>query len=317
MNMITQEIEKFLGCSSKEATVIHEKAIAGGEINSDLNELQWFEQRFCPNVVFINEEGYTRMCVDALKILGLTAATDYGSSRQRDMGQLWADMTRGYLGEYAFQLFLKERLGIQSILDHEKGEIKDFLPMDIHGVKEPNGNYRAPKIKISVKTTKWNGIWLDIPGDQFNHSEIYVLVKVGTGRDHLFAFFKHISVFRDKVLPRGQSIGAITEKESKEIYDSLPNFNPVAAYICGYVKKDQQYSSLDYVGKRGRKNYTITSWNGPIISGDLEKVKEREAVSGKVSFEGIGDFAHDSGYLFNTGKLLWGLEDWNYIKDKI
>lgn len=297
--------------------MILEKATTGGEINNQLNEAAWFEQRFKPNVVFIDEEGYTRMCVDALKILGLTAATDYGSSRQRDLGQLWADMTRGYLGEHAFQTFLQQRLGIQSVLDHEKGQLEDFLPMDIHKVKEPNGEYRVPKIKISVKTTKWNGIWLDIPGDQFNHSQIHVLVKVGTGRDHLFAFFKHISVFRDKVLQKGQSVGAITEKESKEIFDSLPDFKPVAAYVCGFVKKDARYSNLSYEGTRGRKNFTITSWNGPIEPGDLDSIKEAEGISGKVSFQGIGDFAHDRGYLFNTGKLLWKPEDWNYVKQHI
>ena len=126
-----------------------------------------------------------------------------------------------------------------------------------------------------------------------------------------------MSVFRDRVLPRGQSIGAITEKESNEIFDNLPNFNPVAAYICGFVKKDQQYSNLDYGGKRERKNFTITSWNGPIVTDDLEKVKQLEAINGKVSFEGIGDFAHDRGYLFNAGKLLWRSKDWNYIKEHI
>lgn len=315
--MIAKQIQDFLGCSPEEAEMILGKAIIGGEINDDFNESDWFKNRFQPNVVFIDEEGYTRMCVDALKILGLTAATDYGSSRQRDMGQLWADMTRGYLGEHAFQMFLQQRLGIQAVLDHEKGQLQDFLPMDIHGVREPNGEYRAPRIRISIKTTKWNGIWLDIPGDQFNHSQIHVLVKVGTGRDHLFAFFKHISVFRDKVLMKGQSVGAITEKESNEIFDNLPNFKPVAAYICGFVKEDAQYNPLSYAGKLGRRNFTITSWNGPIEPGDLQKIKEHKEVPGKVTFQGIGDFAHDRGYLFNTGKLLWKPADWDYVKQRI
>jgi hypothetical protein len=67
---------------------------------------------------------------------------------------------------------------------------------------------------------------------------------------------------------------------------------------------------MSYAGKSGRKNYTIASWNGPMESGDLEKIKEREEISGTVKFEGIGSFAHDRMYLFNTGNLLWKDADW-------
>jgi len=175
MNVVA-ELSSRLNISNSEASKIFEKAVSGGEINSLISDQQWFENRFLSNLVFIDDVGYTRMCVDALKILQSTAATDYGSSRQRDLGQLWADMTRGYLGEFAFQKFLLEKLGIETELGHDIGTLADYLPMDIHRIKSSNGEYRPPKIGISVKTTKWNGIWLDIPGDQFNHSDIHVHV---------------------------------------------------------------------------------------------------------------------------------------------
>jgi hypothetical protein len=314
---IVSDIANLLNIEETEASMILAKAMAGGEINELMSEKEWFENRFQPNIVFIDEDGYTKMCVDALKILGSTAATDYGSSRQRDLGQLWADMTRGYLGEFAFQMFLKKNLGFDSKLGHEIGNLDEFLPQDIHFIKEPEGEYRTPKLTISIKTSKWNGIWLDIPGDQFNHSDIHVFVKVGTGRDHLFAFFKKISVFRDKVLMKGQSVGALTAKESEDIYNGLPNFSMIPAYICGYVKKNKDYCDLPYGGKKGRKNYTIKEWCGAIKSGDLEKIKKKENINGSVKFEGIGEFAHDSGYLFNTGNLLWKKSDWDEIKLKI
>jgi len=189
--------------------------------------------------------------------------------------------------------------------------------MDIHRIRRDGESFRTPQIKISLKTTKWNGIWLDIPGDQFNHSDIHVLIKVGTGRDHLFAFFKKISVFRDKVLKRGIEVGALTDKESEDLFANLPTFRPIPAYICGFVPKNKKYESLSYDGKKGRKNYTITSWNGPISPGDLDVLKDNEGVSGSVKFEGIGTFAHDSGYLFNTGNLLWGKADWKKVIDNI
>jgi len=314
MTVITTIIEK-LNIPVKDAEKILEKAKAGGEITPDFADERWLNERFLPNCVLIDEDGYTRMCIDALKVLGSTAATDYGSSRQRDLGQLWADMTRGYLGEYAFQLFLKNKWNIEIELDHGPGNLEDYLPTDIHRIKENGQDYRLPKLNVSIKTTKWNGIWLDIPGDQFDHSDIYVLVRVGTGRDHLFAFFKDISVFRDKILKRGEDISALTKEESVGIFNKLPSFAPIPSYICGFALRDDYYEKLSYSGKMGRKNYTVTGWKGPINPGDIERIKKEKQVSGKVKFEGIGSFSHEKGYLFNAGNLLWHDKDWqNYLK---
>lgn len=313
MQKIIGAMQEKIGVTAGEAGKIIEKAEVGGEISDKVSADVWLEKRFLPNCVLVDEEGYTKMCIDALKILGRTAPTDYGSSRQRDLGQLWADMTRGYLGEYAFKLFLKERWQIDADLGHEKGALADYLPMDIHRIKEPDATeYRSPRLKIGLKATKWNGIWLDIPGDQFNHSDIHVLIKVGAGRDHLLAFFKKISVFRDKILKRGQEIGSLSNGEAESLYESLPSFKPIPAYVCGFVRKKDPYSFLNYSGTKGRFHYTVSSWNGPIRPGDLAAIKTKEGLptNGNVKFEGIGRFAHDSGYLFNTGSLLWSEKDW-------
>jgi hypothetical protein len=144
-----------------------------------------------------------------------------------------------------------------------------------------------------------------------------VLVKVGAGRDHLFAFFKKISVFKDKVLKRGEDVGVLSSDESKELYDKLPTFKPIPAYICGFVRKNEQYKQLSYTGKKGNKNYTIMSWNGPIMPGDIDAIKNKEGVMGQVKFEGIGEFAHDKGYLFNTGNLLWEAKDWEVVSKQL
>lgn len=313
VNIIKEKLDTDL----KEAEMIITKAIVGGEISNDAGIEDWINKRFLPNLIFIDEKGYSQMCIDALKILSKTAPTDYGSSRQRDLGQLWADMTRGYLGEYAFSLFLEKRWGITAKLGHEVGELKDYLPMDIHQIREPQAEYRTPRLKIGIKAIKWNGIWLDISGDQFNHSDIHVLVKVGTGRDHLFAFFKKISVFKDKILKIGQEVGSLSEKEAEDLYNDLPSFKPISAYICGFVKKNAEYSALPYTGKKGRLHYTIYSWKGSINPGDLEAIKRKENISGKIKFEGIGSFAHDKGYLFNTGSLLWKEDDWSFVRNHL
>jgi len=304
------EIATQLLVSSEEAEKILDKAYSGGEYSDDSELGDWINLRFLPNCVFIDEIGYAKMCVDALKILSSTVASDYGSSRQRDMGQLWADMTRGYLGELACLQFF-EKNGIIATLGHDAGNLSDFLPMDIHTIIDSDGSERIPKLNIGIKTTKWNGIWMDIPNDQFNHSHIHILVKVGAGRDHLFSFFKNLSVFRDKVLKKGVEVGSITSEESEVLFDRIPSFTQIPAYIVGFVVRDSNYSDLPYNGKIGRKNFTITEWNGAMLKGDLDRIRIKEGVVGKIKFEGIGDFAHDSGYLFNTGNLLWRKRDWD------
>lgn len=311
-----KQIMSQLRVDSATAEKIVKKSKEGGEFSDNIDT--WVNQRFLPHCVFIDEVGYTKMCVNALKILNKTAANDYGSSRQRDMGQLWADMTRGYLGEYAFKQFLREQWNIDAKLGHESGSLHEYLFTDIHEIRKSSSEeYCVPGLKISIKTSKWNGIWLDIPGDQFSHSDVYVFVKVGTGRDHLFAFFKHISVFKDKVLKRGEEIGLLNSDESAQLYDSLPTFAPIPAYICGFIPRNVDYQNLSYMGKKGRKHFTITSWNGPINPGDLDKIRQKEDVSGNVKFSGIGQFSHDKGYLFNIGSLLWKNEDWMKMIEKL
>lgn len=310
---IRDQIAQTLNIPVEEAQVIVDKAQAGSEFTDENSAKIWLEQRFLPNVVYIDETGYAKMCIDALKILRSTAATDYGSSRQRDLGQLWGDMTRGYLAEYAFVLFLQKHWGIETQLGHDAGTVAEFLPSDLQLIKKPSDStLRIPHINVGIKGTKWNGIWFDIPGAQFSHSDIHVLIKVGTSRDHLFAYFKHLSVFKDKILKRGVELGAINQSEADFLYDSLPLFQPIPAYVAGFVVTDQERTDLPYSGKKGRIHFKVKSWNGAIKSGDLQRIKEQEGLTknGKVKFEGIGDFSHENGYLFNVGNLLWTKEDW-------
>lgn len=315
---ILENIQELLNVDLLEATKIYEKALAGGEFATHDDANDWFEKRFSPNIVWIDEAGYTEMCINALKIVTQVAATDYGSSRQRDLGQLWGDMTRGYLAEFAFTQFLRQRWEIESKLDHEQGELDTYLPLDIHSIKTPQDqDFRPPNLNISVKGTKWNGIWLDIPGAQFHHSDLHVLVKVGVSRDHLFAYFKHISVFKDKILPKGVESGNLKHSEADSLFDSLPDFKPIPAYISGFADTKLTYETLPYTGRKGRKNYKITGWYGEIRAGDLDEIKEHEAPNGKVEFEGIGQFQHKGGYLFNVGALEWEQDIWRRVIERL
>src|SRR3989344_5707931 len=115
--MTTEEAQQIicnrLSIEQAGALKLIEKAKTGQEINENLDLEEWLKSRLLPNTVLIDEMEYSKMCIDALKILGKTAATDYGGSRQRDLGQLWADMTRGYLGELAISKFLENNWNIK------------------------------------------------------------------------------------------------------------------------------------------------------------------------------------------------------------
>ncbi|MCY4523403.1 MAG: hypothetical protein OXB84_01560, partial [Halobacteriovoraceae bacterium] len=220
------------GINVLSCKTILEKSLITGEVSSEEDIDRWLTKRFLPNLIFIEPSDYAQMCFNSLKVIKKIAPTDYGSSRQRDFGQLWADLIRGYLGEFAFAKFAKKNYDKIINLGHEKGSLKDYLSSDISSITV-DGIQRKANLSVSIKTTKFNGIWLDIPGDQFSHSDIYILVKIAIDRSHLFSFFKEISVFGDKILKYGLDIGILTEKETKEIYNEIPNFNNIPAYITG------------------------------------------------------------------------------------
>jgi len=123
---------------------------------------EWYENNFKPNLFLLDEQEYTEATIQSLRIQFLIAGTDFGSSRQRDMGQKWSDTIRGYLGELGVRQVLKRKFNLDISLGHEPGELDDFLPTDIHKVKKlGDTEFRDPKINVSIKTTKSNGIWLD------------------------------------------------------------------------------------------------------------------------------------------------------------
>lgn len=285
------------------------KAFDSGELSSLDNINEWYESRFKKNLFILDEDEYTRATIEALKIQFLIAGTDFGSSRQRDLGQKWSDTIRGYLGELGVQQVLKNNFKLDVSLGHEKGILEDFLPSDIHKVKFDNDIERSPNLNISIKTTKSNGIWLDIPGDQFSHSDVYILTKIGITTDHLFSFFKHISVFKDKVLRRGQDSGFLTEEEAKKIYDDVPSFNKIYGYIPGFITSNEDYSIYTYEGRKPKSKFSITNWIGKYEESYLNDIKEKESAK-TVEFSGIGKFSQSNRYIFGIKSLYYKESDW-------
>jgi hypothetical protein len=270
----------------------------------------WYEERFKPNVFLLDEDEYTEATIQSLRIQFLIAGTDFGTSRQRDLGQKWSDTIRGYLGELGVKQVLKRKFGVDIALGHEPGTLDEYLPTDIHEVKHPNEvEFRKPNINVSIKTAKSNGIWLDIPGEQFSKSDVYVLALIGVEVNHLFSFFKHISVFKDKVLKKGLDNKCINQQEADEIYNKVPSFHKVYGYIPGIVTSQTNPNNYTYEGKKGRTNFKISNWCGKYEDSYLNDIKlEQDAT--KVEFEGIGKFTNTNRHIFGLKSLVTDLDYW-------
>jgi len=289
-----------------------------GGINEWIKWLGW-------SSVVLDENDYLKAALHALRLAPRIAATDYGTARQRDLGQLWADTIRGFLGEIAFVKWLREKYGLSAVLDYRRGSLEEFLLSDIKSI-----NGRQPGLKISIKTTKLNGIWLDIPGAQIEHSDVYVLVRVGVIREHLIAFFKKISVIRDKLMKTALERGLLREEELSEIWDSLPEFSSLPAYVAGFLDKaelsehiNNKYSIIEADGEIKVKRIIINKYLGfwhPEENIYLKNFREFLRQKGKnirddmkIEFEGIGDFSRTLHFIASSGLLKKRKEDWDSI----
>ncbi len=151
-------------------------------------------------IIPLDEGDYVKALIHALRIAPKLVSSDYGSSRQRDLGQLWTDTTRGFLGEIALAKFVKKRFDIKFLLDYTFGDIADYLPSDIKKVELPDGAQIDPKIRVSFKSTKFNGIWLDEPGAQIERSDAFILIKLGyfSAKDTKYAKYSKIGVSKQE-----------------------------------------------------------------------------------------------------------------------
>ena len=325
-------------CRSRHVDRLCEGAVRGRDIEcfSSIDEwINWLSW----STVLLDEKDYLVAAVHALDLAPRLAGTDYGTTRQRDLGQLWTDTIRGFLGEIAFVKWLERRFGVKAELDYRKGPLVAFLPSDIKSV-----NGRKPKLNISIKTTKLRGIWLDIPYKQIEHSDIFVLVRVGVTREHFLAFLKKISVIRDKILGKAIELGIISDGELRSIWDTIPEFSNVPAYIAGFFdkrkyganikKRDSVFLVEGVVRKvKSRKKKKIITkviinkfvgyWHP---KQEIYKNKVIELLRGQnkqvpddaeIEFEGIGDFSSTLHFLVSSGALKRSKEEWQAVIEEI
>jgi hypothetical protein len=295
---------------------------------------KWLEWLKSAKVV-LEQKDYLSAAIYALGVAPKLAATDYGTARQRDLGQLWTDAIRGFLGEIAFVKWLRERYHKRAELDYSVGPLDEYLPRDIKIIEG-----REPRLNVSIKTTKLNGIWLDVPGAQIMHSDVYVLVRVGVTREHFIAFLKAISVIRDKLFSKAVEHGVVDEKFLEQVWESLPEFRPVPAYVVGFLPIMRGVRTADFPDmleelpqsihcriydadcevkvKRAEVNSFLGFWHPGLQECreqlvDILKRKGRNVEGKKIEFAGIRDFTRAWHFLANSGRLKRRDNEWSAL----
>lgn len=301
--------------------------LRGAESGLELKDSfkSWIKNRFEYQFIWLDNDDYLKALVRALWLAPVFAGTDFGGSRQRDMAQVWTDTARGFLGEIAVSKFFSDKFNVRITLDTKRGELKEFLPTDITNIKLSNEGWRKPHLNMSIKTTKFNGRWLDVPGKQFDHSDIFILVKIGILRQHFLAFLKAISFLKDKLFARASKLGELGSEEANQLWKEIPEFNPVPAYVVGYLyKRDVNLPIHEiFCRRKGIKNIriAITQGIGLFSPQTLRKdpriysIDKNESLP--IEIEPIIESLTNVHFLAHSGGLKWGEESWKRLIDLI
>ncbi|MEM0159904.1 MAG: hypothetical protein QW393_04070, partial [Candidatus Micrarchaeaceae archaeon] len=323
---ISEILSERIAGESKVRTLVNQLyagSTGGGELSGGSDA--WISDRFIPNLVWLERDDYSRSLVRALWLSPRFAGTDFMSSRQRDMAQVWTDTARGFLGEIAVGKFFSSFYGVDTRADTTRGKLEDYLSTDIAKVREKSGDWRDPKIKVSIKSTKFNGRWLDVPGNQYEHSDAFILVRLGIDKEHFLAFLKTVSFLRDKLFVEARRIGELDDGQAEELWNEVPMFTPIPAYISGFLLKSDIGPGIHglEVEAKGRKNrkLLIKRCVGVVSPDSLRSVPEVNALDpdGKmvIVIDPIINSLTNQHFLANSGSLKWRRGEWEYLVGKL
>ncbi len=280
---------------------------------------EWFENRFKPQLIWLTMEDYERALLRALWLARTFAGTDYGSSRQRDMAQVWTDTARGFAGEIALSKFLQSRFGVETKVDVTRGKTEDYLPTDVAHVQE-GGRWRAPNITLSVKATKFNGRWLDAPGAQINHSDGFVLAKLGITRQHFLGFLKDRGLI-EAMLSHGKELKEVSEGDAKILLDEIPASYPVPVYLPGWLDKSELNLPIDMLNVsvvgRSKRRIVVRQGVGIFTPDRIRQYPSisalQESVGLEIEIEPIVKSFTGQKFLAHSGAFKFGDEAWEAL----
>lgn len=320
------------------AQELAKQIVRGAEGGSEFDEFNdfesWLKNRFLPQIIWLTSDDYARGITRALPQALIFASSDFGSSKQRDLGQLWTDTARGLLGEIAVQRFFTEKLNLQIEQDTTLGQgIDDYISTDIKFVKEPSSDYRPAKINTSIKTGKFNARWLDeYSAPKIAQIDAFIFVRLGTPKEHFVAYLKDISFLKTKLFPKAVELGELTDEQSAKLWDAIPPFEPIPAYISGFLmRQDLNYpihsvtakitGNESYHGKDTRKIY-IKKGVGSFTRNNLYAIPEFQKLDPenklKIIIEGIEKEVDNKEHFYaNTGAFTYGIENWRRFATRL
>jgi hypothetical protein len=243
---MTKEVSSYVDSIISDSRVskeIYETLIRGAinssetaEGDSEINK--WFNQRFRPNSIILDKDDYSRALIRSLWIAPNLASLDFSGGRLRDFAQLWTDTARGFLGEIAVQKFLKLNFNFDVYLETKRGKVEEFMSSDILVIEKGSKTPRKSNLRFSIKTSKFNGRWLEIPESQFKQSDVFVLVKLGISRYHFSAYLKTLKTI-EQLFKKGVELHELGEDQIKILSAEIPEWMPIPAYIAGFVDKTE------------------------------------------------------------------------------
>lgn len=323
--------------SESNSIDLAKQIVRGADGGSEFDENgfeEWLNNRFLPQTIWLSSDDYARGITRALPQALIFAGSDFGSSKQRDLGQLWTDTARGLLGEIAVQRFFTEKLGMHIQQDTSLDQdLDDYISTDIKFVKSPSGEYRPTKINTSIKTGKFNARWLDeYSAPKIAQIDAFIFVRLGTPKEHFVAYLKDISFLKSKLFPKAIELGELTTDASAALWDSIPEFEPIPAYVSGFLmRQDLTYpihsvtaeitGSENYRGRDTRKIY-IRKGVGVFTRNNLYALPEFQRLDPegrlKVIVEGIEKEVDNKDHFYaNTGSFNYEIENWRRFASRL
>lgn len=338
-NSQVEVVKSFLAqrLSADNANDLAKEIIRGADGGSEIQDFdEWFNNRFIPQVVWLDKNDYARAITRALPQALKFAGSDFGSTRQRDLGQLWTDTARGFLGEIALKRFIEQNFGVEIEQDISMDKlIDDYISSDIKAVKEAQSDYRPPKINVSVKTGKFNARWMDeYSAAKIKNVDAFVFVRAGTAREHFVAFLKEVSFLKSKLFPMAEELGELTPDKSDQLWDAIPQFEAVPAYVSGFLMKNELNLPVHLLGYslKGNENYRgkgkdtrrieINQGVGILTTQNILSIPEIRQINQdgnlKMIISGINSDISDKDHFYaNTGSLSYGKENWQKFVNQL
>ena len=301
-------------------------AVNSGETEDSEDSLnEWFSNRFEPNSIILDKDDYSKALIRSLWIAPNLAALDFSGGRLRDFAQLWTDTARGFLGEIAVQKFLKQNFNFDTYIETRRGKVEEFMPSDISIIEEGATKPRMSQIKVSIKTTKFNGRWLEIPESQFKQSDIFVLIKLGISRFHFSSYLKSLETIK-QIFETGIKLKELNDEQIRILSKEIPDWLPIPAYICGFVAKNGlniPIDSLDFKTPRKRKKdangirpISCVDIQGGVGLFSYETIKQLPEIEAlhlsqdiPINIAGIGKEV-DGNFYASSGRLKFSKKDW-------